>query len=130
MNKRGITLVELIAVLVIIGLIATIVLPNINKIIKDSKDTTENVQESEIIEAAKSYLADNIEDSISFDNNQTATVSLDQLLTGGYLSREPKDLNTGEDYDLANSKVTIKKEGNKYTYTVSLIIESLEADTD
>ena len=126
MNKKGVTLVELIAVLVIMGLIATILLPNMNKIIQGSKRTSGNIQESEIIEAAKNYLADNIEDSITFDNNSTAYITLEQLLDGGYLSREPKEPKTGDSYDLTHSKVVVTKNNNKYTYTLSLIVEELD----
>lgn len=120
MNKKGVTLVELIAILALIALIATIFFPNINRILNKSKNTSGTVQDSTIVESAKSYLMDHIEDDISFDDTSQVDIKLKVLVDEGYLSREPKQPKTGKSYDLNNSSVTITKVNESYNYTLNL----------
>ena len=130
MNKRGITLIELIAVLAIMALIATILLPNINKIIVGTKKTNEDIQVVDIKKAAEAYVVDNIGDTLVFtEQSNTADITFKQLLDGGYLSREPKDPKTGNDYDLEESKITVTKENNSYKYEISFVLKP-KVDTD
>lgn len=135
MNKRGITLIELIAVLAIMALIATILLPNINKIIRGSKNTNRDIQISNIKKAAEAYVVDHIGEDVQFtDENNTSDITFKQLLDGGYLSSEPKDPNNGNSYNLELSKVQVTKEGNSYKYEISFVIqpkvEEPNEDTD
>lgn len=120
MNKKGITLVELLAVLVLISIIAVIVIPIITGLLKDSKNDADTINKANIKEAAESYLVDNIGSTIDFSTNNTTTVTLQQLLAGGYISGDLKNQISGEKYDLNTSTVTITKENNSYIYTVNL----------
>ncbi|WP_210366743.1 type II secretion system protein [Bacillus sp. REN3] len=52
-NQRGFTLVELLAVIVILGIIAAIAVPSIGKIIDNSKDDAALQDAIQIINAAK-----------------------------------------------------------------------------
>lgn len=122
MNKKGMTLVELITVLVVIGMIAVITIPTIIKTINKSKEQTTDIQEASIKEAAESYVAENIGKTINFteaDNEEV--INLNTLIEEGYLKGELKNLKTNKEYDLVNSKVTIKKENNSYIYTIDLV---------
>ncbi len=58
-NKKGFTLVELMAVIIIISLIAILTFPNIVNQIKKSKKTTTNNINDIVVSAAKRYVADN-----------------------------------------------------------------------
>ena len=58
MNKKGFTLVELLAVIVILALIAIIAFPNVTKLIKGAKKDTNTVQFSVIEESLKNYIAE------------------------------------------------------------------------
>ena len=120
MNKRGITLIELIAVLALMALILGLIFPNVNRIINNSKNSTGNVQNQSIIEAAKQYLMDHIDEDINFDTNQSVDVTLKTLVENGYLTNNPKDSKTGKKYNQFTSKVTITKENNTYKYTLTL----------
>ena len=106
MNKKGFTLIELIAVIVILALISLIVFPTVNSIIKNSKEKAYNVQIDEIINAAKNYLTDNPTcipemgssttfsgtcEGVKYNGDYTiAYVSIDVLLEKGYISTEDK----------------------------------------
>lgn len=120
MNKKGITLIELIAVFAVIAIILGIIFPNVNKIIGKTKDSSSTVQNSTVVESAKSYLADHIEEDISFDDTPTVTVTLKELVDEGYLTKNPKEPKTGKKYNLNTSTVIITKNNNTYNYTLNL----------
>ena len=120
MNKKGITLIELMAVIALIAIIATIFFPNINRILNKSHNQSGQVQESTIIESTETYLTDHIGDDIDFDVNPSITIKLKDLVDDGYLTREPKEPGTGKLYDLDTSTVVVTKENNKYDYTLNL----------
>ena len=54
--KKGFTLIELIAVLVLLSLIAIFTFPSVNKTIKDRKEALYNVQIDNIKASAVSYI--------------------------------------------------------------------------
>lgn len=120
MNKKGITLVELLSVLVLISIIAVIAIPLITGLLKDSKSDADKINKANIKEAAELYIADNVGSTIDFDINPTTTVTLRQLLDGGYISGDLKDQISGSNYNLDTSTVTISKENNSYNYTLNL----------
>lgn len=55
MNKRGFTLVELLAVIVLIGLIGIITVPIVNKLIKDSRKNVNTTNYDLILNAAYDF---------------------------------------------------------------------------
>lgn len=120
MNKKGITLVELLSVLVLISIIAVIAIPLVTGLLKDSKNDADKINKANIKEAAELYIADNVGSTIDFDINPTTTVTLRQLLDGGYISGDLKDQISGSNYNLDTSTVTISKENNSYNYTLNL----------
>lgn len=90
MNKKGLTLIELIAVLAILSVIALIVTPNIYVSIKNYKKQLYEAQMDNIKEAGKSWTTDNI-DKV---NVGVTTVGIKELQNGGYLKDKldnPKD---------------------------------------
>ena len=121
MNKKGLTIVELLAVLVLIGLLAVVIFPTITSNMNDSKNKTQEIQKASIKEAAESYVADNIGLKIFLNNNTEEVVTLNTLIEEGYLNGKYSNPQDGKDYDLMNSKVTIKREDNSYIYKIDLI---------
>lgn len=120
MNKKGLTIVELLAVLTVIAMLAVIIFPIVTDDIKDSKSKAKNMQESSIKEAAESYVAENVGLTIFSDDITTEEVTLNTLIEEGYLTGDYIDPVEDKEYDLEASKVTITKNNNSYTYLVEL----------
>ena len=58
-NKKGFTLVELLAVVAIIAILMIIALPNVMKLFRKSTEETMLIQETEVLDAANLYKQDN-----------------------------------------------------------------------
>lgn len=93
-NQRGLTLVELLAVIVILGIIAAIAVPSIGGIVSKAKDDAAVADALQIISAAK----------LAHAADPTAT-SWDEGTLGEYLSHSDDD-----DFEVAVS-------GNEYSIT-------------
>lgn len=116
--KRGFTLAELLAVIVILGLIAVITIPVVTKTLSDYKIRLCKEQIGNIEEAARVWGSDNLlslpdED----DENPTLTIYLEDLQNGGYIAKDIKDP-VDSSKTIGNIPITITREGKKYHYTV------------
>lgn len=80
-NEKGLTLVELLAVIVILGIIAAIAIPSIGGIIDNTRIKASKADAINAIEAAKLYFV---------ENDDKTEVTLVTLKTEGYM----KDLGT------------------------------------
>ncbi len=76
-NSRAITLIELIAVLVIMGIIAAIAIPTIGNTISAQRERAAVAEWSAIDSAAQLYIA---------QNSGVTAFSMDDLYNGGYIS--------------------------------------------
>ena len=134
--KKGFTLVELLAVIVILGIILAIAIPNILNVINNSKEQAYESQKRFIIDAAKKYVMAN--QNLVFENN-VATITLIDLKNEGLLPstiKNPRDGEFDDDtvvivtssngetaYDIATPDELLHKfitnsnpEGNSYRY--------------
>ncbi|WP_433743439.1 prepilin-type N-terminal cleavage/methylation domain-containing protein [Falsibacillus pallidus] len=114
-NQKGFTLVELLAVIVILGIIAAIAIPSIGGIIDKSKADAHKSNALQIIAAAKLAVAGN-------DVKPGDTVTINDLVTDGYLDSAPKDPDKDTNYD-KDSTVTITKNGKTIEYRITLAAE-------
>lgn len=114
MNKKGFTLVELLAVIVLLGLVALIAAPAITGIIKKSKDSLSDSQKTSIELSAKNWATDNMLKLPEYDG-QCICVSLRTLQAGGYADLEVKDPKTGDPMDVI---VTITRDEKMLLYEV------------
>lgn len=123
--KKGFTLVELIATLVVLSLVALIVIPNISKNIKKIKSTLNETQRVAIVEAAQDWAYNNLSSLPS--NNETIKVYLKTLKDEGYLSEniyKDADKNEFEDNIYVEIKCEVingdenNSENYKYIYTL------------
>lgn len=115
MKNKAFTLVELLGVIVVLGIIATITVPVVQRTILES---TENAYEDQIASfkrAAREYVGSDVYNMTNCKNH-LCTVSLKTLQEQGYLpSGNIVNPKTDENFNLENT-VDITYDGNKFSY--------------
>ncbi len=114
-NKKGYTLVEILAVIVIIAGLLLIITPKISQLITDSKEKAYDVQVSEIISAAKSWTSSSIYNMPEED--YSLKVSLLQLKLANLLPYDITNPKTGKLFP-DDTLVTISKDGDVLSYSL------------
>lgn len=112
--KKGFTLAELMAVIVIMAILALIIIPTVDKDLKEGKEKLYN-KSIETIESALDLFMTNY----NLNNNESIKLSLYQLKELGYLDPEIKNPNT-KDYFFNDSIITISKLDDKISYDISI----------
>jgi type IV pilus assembly protein PilA len=111
-NQRGLTLVELLAVVVILGIIAAIAVPNIGGLIDKTKQDAKIAEGVQIIQSAKLYTTStNIKfgtDNATTPVDESTFVILDKVQLANYLDNISDD----------TYQVKVSKSGKKYAYTL------------
>jgi type IV pilus assembly protein PilA len=79
-NQKGLTLIELLAVIVILGIIAAIAVPSIGKLIGNSEDDAKVAEGIQIINAAKLYSAAEAPATITLTHTADTTDGLAEYL--------------------------------------------------
>jgi type IV pilus assembly protein PilA len=118
-NERGLTLIELLAVIVILGIIAAIAIPAIGGLIDNSKKDAHVSNAQQMINAAKIAVTSD-KDLVPADGG-TKTITLKQLEDDGYLETVKDPDKTQNGYDKNNSYVMIQNSNNKLSYSVKLV---------
>ena len=106
-NKKGFTLVELLAVIVMLGIIAFVAIPAVSSYLISSKNTTYSTYEKSMVDAAKNKIIECIagNDQCELPDGETEQrISLGSLIDGGYIDNM-KDPD-GDNFCDANSYVT------------------------
>ena len=111
MNKKGFTLIELMAVVAILAIIGVIVIPKILKVKEDSINRLYKEQEDRLVEKAKEYMDDNY---ISSSLNEFV-ITKTQLISGGYIS---------EIYDLEKKETTCNAYVEVTSYSTTPVIKA------
>lgn len=110
-NERGVTLIELLAVIVILGIIAAIAVPAVMSNFDKAKENADSQTESIIIEAIQRYFLDNPASTSTVKLNIAASESgVPNLVESGYLAQIPKWSDGTEiasvEVTLSNGKIT------------------------
>ena len=92
MNKKAFTLVELLAAIVIMGILITVVSVIIVKKVNETKEEAYDQLITSIELAAKNYVIDNGDELVQYKTNDWVEISLDTLVNNEYLDniRNPK----------------------------------------
>ncbi len=107
MNKKGFTLVELLAVIALLGVIIAIVVPNMSKEITKSEEVNSDVLSTKIENASKLYAAKYYANNLV--KGEKITFTLDDLENSGLLK-----LKASNCVNLRSKE--IKVQGTTYTY--------------
>lgn len=115
MNKRGFTLVELLATIVLLSIISVISYVSISSVIKKNKvNNCRNLIKS-IEGASREYVSDN---RYNFTNRDDKVITAEDLFRGNYLKNEIVDPFTNEKVNSENVKIIISL---KSDYTMEKI---------
>lgn len=114
MNRKGFTLIEIIAVIVILGILGVIVLPIVTGVIAENDKKIDEYQEKLIVDAAKGYFMKN-----AF--NDVKCVDVSRLEDEGLLDNLNVE-SQGDNIDYNKYKVEIEKDeenSNRFIYKLS-----------
>ena len=77
MNKKGFTLVEVLAVIILLGLIAAILIPNYNKTIEKSKKNSFKESLNGLVRTIENYVANNPNEIVQYKQEFTNIFSIE-----------------------------------------------------
>ena len=114
MNNKAFTLIELLAVVTILGILSIIIIPIIDKNIKTSKERTYKIVIENIKLSAQNYFSDN--PKLKPLNDTFETVTLEELIKQGYIDKI-KNPKTGKEFE-EEINIQLQNNSGKYTYVV------------
>lgn len=107
MKDNGFTLAELLGVIAILGVIALITVPAINRSLNQGKDDLYNTQIEQLKKGAQDYYTEHL-DEMPETINSSSCKTIDELQEGGYLPLDIKNPKTDENFSLT-TKICVKK---------------------
>lgn len=113
--KKGFTLIELIGVIIILGIIALITIPIVDKSIQNGKEKALESQIDSIKLSASLFLNDN--KGITLEDGDFLTITLLQLKQGDYVDFDIKNPVNGEFFP-NDMLITIRRTAGVITYDV------------
>lgn len=121
-NKKGFTLTEILATIVILGVILAIAVPSYNALSKKFEKEYYDKLDKSVLAAAKSYWKDN-PDKRPKEYLESGNITLNDLITNKYIDsvkeyRDKNDFPLSEKYK--NGYALIIKDKDEYDYAVCL----------
>ena len=113
MNKKGFTLIEIIAIIILLSVIALITYPVINNLIINSKEELYEKQISELVRLSNTWATKNIK-KLKMTDGYVYNLSFEELYEQGFVSdKQVKNPKTGENLP-GCMKVTFNSTNNGY----------------
>lgn len=88
LNKKGFTLVEGIAVVVILGILSVLIVPSVTKYLQGGKENYDENLKKQLILVAKNYYAENRDRLPKNSGNISSYVTLKELISLKYTSKD------------------------------------------
>ena len=127
-NKKGFTLVEILATIVILGLLVTLGYISVRAILDRGNDSYYKTQEDMLILAGKNYFAD-YRSKLPKEIGETAYVTLKTLIDENYI--EPiKDKNKNDCDDNKSRVTALKVSETEYQYYGLLVCDGYRTTSD
>ena len=131
-KNKGFTLIEILAVVIIIGLIFILVIHKITNSLKNKKNDIDVTTTNLVLSAAKLYVQDNSSKFDKIDGN-ISCVPISMLVKKGYLDSKIK--NVTDDRDITNTKSVKITYNNKFNYELvdkkeCMIVYNIPCDAD
>ena len=127
MKKNAFTLVELLAIIVIMASMLLIILPSINGTIKNSEEAKKQEALNSIYMAAENYVMANYDEYSSLDNiGSTEYVYIMDLINNGYLDINTNNPNTDLAFNNKDVVKVTKKEDGTFAYELDYMKTLIE----
>ena len=113
-NEKGLTLIELLAVIVILGIIAAIAIPSISSIIEKSREDAIKADAMQILNSAQTYVSANGTEAAASGSTTAKTLTATEL--GDYV----ENVTTFDSYtvNVTDSGLTLTASGHKGNVTI------------
>lgn len=119
-NKRGFTIVELLAAIVILGIIMAVAIPAVSRILDRSHEDFYDSLEKQILLAAENYYVDH-RGLLPQAIGQQRQVTIQTLIENKYLASGSVVDHSDQECDVNSSHVTVTKSGDDdFIYTLYL----------
>ncbi|HPF83431.1 MAG TPA: type II secretion system protein [Bacilli bacterium] len=82
MKEKGFTLVEILAVIVVLGVVCLVAVPSVNSIISKSKEKAKVVQIKQIVESAKKWASNNYN---MLTDDKPYYITVEELMNANYI---------------------------------------------
>lgn len=123
-NKKGFTLVEILAVVAILAILGLLIVANILKDVEDSKDEYNKKLEKQLVVAGKSYYTAHKEDLPTLTNGKTyAYITVPEMQSNKYITNQFVD---SEGRECSPSYVYVKQQSynsKHYQYIPCLVCQ-------
>ena len=127
MKKNGFTLIEVLAVVVILGIIVTLFVPNTVKLIRQNNLKVYKIKEKELLKAAEDYANYDKAFEGPTESSPTKYITMTKLVENAYMNKI-LDSNSGNECK-AFVKVT-NSDIHDYNYEACLICDEYKTDKD
>lgn len=119
MNKKGFTLAELLGVIVLLGILATVAFPPLLNQLNKSKEKLSGATLKVLGTAAEQYIDDH-SSSYPIKDGKTYCISLETLVNYNYLKSPIMDASTGEEISEKDNYIKFKiNKFNDYDYELT-----------
>ena len=126
MRKNGFTMVELIAIVVIMACILLIVLPALNNTIKNSEEKKKEEALNNIYMAAENYLLANYDEYSSLDTiGNSVYIYVMDLINEQYIDIDEVNPNDDEGFDSKDVVKVTKQNDGTFNYELTVIEEEI-----